>query len=62
MPARTTEVIPAELPAATSFLTGSARALRSLDRLLLGTADARSAAAIAAISGGPGTGKTNPGI
>ncbi|HEX9999405.1 MAG TPA: tetratricopeptide repeat protein [Actinoplanes sp.] len=52
------DVTPAELPAATSFLTGRSHALRSLDRLLRGTADARPAAAIAAISGGPGTGKT----
>ncbi len=52
------EVTPAELPAATPFLTGRSAALRSLDRLLTGTAGAQPAAAIAAISGGPGTGKT----
>ncbi|WP_232521579.1 AfsR/SARP family transcriptional regulator [Micromonospora phaseoli] len=51
-------VTPCELPAATSILIGRSSALRGLDRLLPGTVDAQPAAAIAAISGGPGTGKT----
>ncbi|SDT49460.1 tetratricopeptide repeat protein [Actinoplanes derwentensis] len=50
---KTTGVIPAELPSATAFLAGRDPALQSLNRLLTD-----SAPAIAAISGGPGTGKT----
>ncbi|GAA1638929.1 BTAD domain-containing putative transcriptional regulator [Actinoplanes couchii] len=53
---RTAGVIPAELPPATVFLAGRVPAVSSLNRLLIGPADGRPA--IAAISGGPGTGKT----
>ncbi|MEV2238774.1 tetratricopeptide repeat protein [Micromonospora sp. NPDC049891] len=56
--AQRADVTPFELPAATSFLVGRTQALRGLNRLLPGTVDGRPAAAIAAISGGPGTGKT----
>jgi DNA-binding SARP family transcriptional activator/tetratricopeptide (TPR) repeat protein/DNA-binding XRE family transcriptional regulator len=51
-------VTPAELPPATPFLTGRSPALRSLNRLVAGSGAGQPATTIAAISGGPGTGKT----